>query len=124
VNQRQADTTVSVRDGETIILGGIIRNNVTSTVKKIPLLGDIPLLGQLFRSTEKGNVKTELLVFLTPRIVKDPEEARKLRDDEFKRMSKESQKIIQPELNRKYDPDKDKKHSTPPPDTSGKGGGN
>lgn len=123
VNQRQADTTVSVRDGETIILGGIIRNNVTSTVKKIPLLGDIPLLGQLFRSTEKGNVKTELLVFLTPRIVKDPEEARKLRDDEFKRMSKESQKIIQPELNRKYDPDKDKKHSTPP-DTTGKGGGN
>lgn len=123
VNQRQADTTVSVRDGETIILGGIIRNNVTSTVKKIPLLGDIPLLGQLFRSTEKGNVKTELLVFLTPRIVKDPEEARKLRDDEFKRMSKESQKIIAPELNRKYDPDKDKKHSTPP-DTTGKGGGN
>lgn len=123
VNQRQADTTVSVRDGETIILGGIIRNNVTSTVKKVPLLGDIPLLGQLFRSTEKGNVKTELLVFLTPRIVKDPEEARKLRDDEFKRMSKESQKIIAPELNRKYDPDKDKKHSTPP-DTTGKGGGN
>lgn len=123
VNQRQADTTVSVRDGETIILGGIIRNNVTSTVKKIPLLGDIPLLGNLFRSTQKGNVKTELLVFLTPRIVKDPEEARKLRDDEFKRMSKESQKVIAPELNRRYDPDKDKKHSTPP-DTSGKGGGN
>ncbi len=123
VNQRQADTTVSVRDGETIILGGIIRNQVTSTVKKIPLLGDIPLLGQLFRSTSKDNVKTELLVFLTPRIVKDPEEARKLRDDEFKRMSKESQKIIQPELNRKYDPDKDKKHSSPP-DTTGQGGGN
>jgi len=123
VNQRQADTTVSVRDGETIILGGIIRNNVTSTVKKIPLLGDIPILGQLFRSTEKGNVKTELLVFLTPRIVKDPDEARKLRDEEFKRMSKESQKVIAPELNRRYDPDKDKKHSTPP-DTTGKGGGN
>ncbi len=122
VNQRQADTTVSVRDGETIILGGIIRNNVTSTVKKIPLLGDIPILGNLFRSTEKGNVKTELLVFLTPRIVRDPEEARKLRDDEFKRMSKESQRVIQPELNRKYDPDKDKKHSSPP-DTTGKGGG-
>jgi general secretion pathway protein D len=123
VNQRQADTTVSVRDGETIILGGIIRNNVTSTVKKIPLLGDIPILGNLFRSTEKGNVKTELLVFLTPRVVKDPEEARKLRDEEFKRMSKESQKVIQPELNRNFDPDKDKKHSIPP-DTTGKGGGN
>lgn len=123
VNQRQADTTVSVRDGETIILGGIIRTNVTSKVKKIPLLGDIPILGNLFRSTDKSNVKTELLVFLTPKVVKDPEEARKLREDEFKRMSKESQKVIAPELNRKYDPDKDKKHSTPP-DTTGKGGGN
>lgn len=122
VNQRQADTTVSVRDGETIILGGIIRNNVTSTVKKVPLLGDIPILGNLFRSTDKSNVKTELLVFLTPRIVKDPEEARKLREDELKRLSKPTQKALEPELRRGYDPDKDKKHSSPP-DTTGKGGG-
>ncbi|MCC7230739.1 MAG: type II secretion system protein GspD [Fimbriimonadaceae bacterium] len=122
VNQRQADTTVSVRDGETIILGGIIRNNVTSTVKKVPLLGDIPILGNLFRSTDKSNVKTELLVFLTPRIVKDPEEARKLREDELKRLSKPTQKALEPELRRGYDPDKDKKHSNPP-DTTGKGGG-
>jgi len=123
VNQRQADTTVSVKDGETIILGGIIRKDINSTVKKLPLLGDIPILGNLFRSTSKSNVKTELLVFLTPRVVKDADEARKLRDEEFKRMSAPTQKTLAPELRRNYDPDKDKKHSNPPPDTTGKGGG-
>jgi general secretion pathway protein D len=78
VNQRQANTTVAVRDGETIILGGIIRSQVTSTVRKIPLLGDIPLLGQLFRTTDRQNAKTELLVFLTPRVVRNPDEADEL----------------------------------------------
>lgn len=126
INQRQADTTVSVKDGETIILGGIIRKTVNTTVKKIPLLGDIPILGNLFRSTDKSNVKTELLVFLTPRIVKDPDEARKLRDDEFRRLSKPTQKVLEPELTKPFDPDKDKTHSNRPPDTTGgkKVGGN
>jgi len=122
VNQRQADTTVSVRDGETIILGGIIRNSVTSSVKKIPLLGDIPLLGNLFRSTDKSNTKTELLVFLTPRVVRDPDEARRLKEDELKRLSQPSQKTLDKEFKR-YDPDSDKKHSNPPPDTKGAGAG-
>lgn len=94
INQREADTTVSVKDGETIILGGIIRNSVTSTVKKIPLLGDIPLLGNLFKSTDKSNVKTELLVFLTPRVVRNEDEARKLKEDEVNRLSKPTQKTL------------------------------
>jgi len=123
VNQRQADTTVSVKDGDTIILGGIIRTNVTSTVKKIPLIGDIPLLGNLFRSTSKDKNKTELLVFLTPRIVRDPDEARKLKEDEFKKLSKPTQEILKDDARKNYDPDQDKKHTTPPPDTTGKGGG-
>ncbi len=94
INQRSAQTTVSVKDGETIILGGIIRNTVTSSVKKVPLLGDIPLLGELFRSTSKQDVKTELLVFLTPRIVRDPAEAAKLREDEEKRLSAGAKKKL------------------------------
>lgn len=94
INTREADTTVSVKDGETIILGGIIRNQVTSTVKKIPLLGDLPLLGKIFRSTDKGNVKTELMIFMTPRVVRDPEEARKLYEQEQNRLSKETQKSL------------------------------
>lgn len=92
INQRTASTTVSVKDGETLILGGIIRNQVTSTVNKIPILGDIPLLGQLFRSTSKDNQKTELMVFLCPHVVRTPDEAHDLREQQIKDMSPEGQK--------------------------------
>ncbi|QYK53741.1 MAG: hypothetical protein KF824_02345 [Fimbriimonadaceae bacterium] len=95
VNQRQAFTTVSVNDGETIVLGGMMRSTVTSKVKKLPLLGDIPLLGELFKTRDKNEVKTELLVFLTPRIVRNPEEGARLTADEKKRLSEESQKAMQ-----------------------------
>lgn len=95
VNQRQAETTISAKDGETIILGGMIRNQVTSTVNKVPLLGDIPLLGNVFRSTSNDHQKTELLVFLTPTVVKDPAEAKRLKDQTIKEISPSSKKIMQ-----------------------------
>lgn len=91
VNQRIADTTVAVKDGDTIILGGIIRNSVTSTVKKIPLLGDIPFFGNLFKTTDKTKSRTELLVFLTPRVVRNPDDAKDLRIIEQQKLSKPSQ---------------------------------
>lgn len=81
INQRQADTTVSVRDGEAIILGGIMRKTVTSSVKKVPLLGDLPLLGNLFKSTSRSDSKTELMVFLRPRIVRNAEDAQRIREE-------------------------------------------
>ncbi|MDR3692472.1 MAG: secretin N-terminal domain-containing protein [Fimbriimonas sp.] len=87
VNQREAETTISAKDGDTIILGGMIRNQVTSTVNKIPLLGDLPLLGKLFRSSNSDHQKTELLVFLTPHIVRDPAEAKRLKDETEKEIS-------------------------------------
>ena len=87
VNKRQADTTVSVKDTETIVLGGIMRSVVNSKVKKVPLLGDIPLLGELFKSTDRTNTKTELMVFLTPRIVRDNEEARKMKEETVEQLS-------------------------------------
>ena len=92
INRRVADTTVSVKDGDTIILGGIIRRTVNTDVRKVPVLGDIPVLGQLFRSNTKSNQKTELLVFLTPRIVHDPAEAQRLREENQRKMSPETQK--------------------------------
>lgn len=94
VNQRQAQTTVSVLDGETVILGGIMRSTVSSKVKKVPLLGDIPLLGELFKTTDRQNVKTELLVFLTPRVVKNPADAAKLRQEGEQRLSPNMQNVI------------------------------
>jgi general secretion pathway protein D len=112
VNQRQANTTVTVKDNETIILGGIIRNTVTSTVNKIPLLGDIPILGNLFKFSDKSNVKTELLVFLTPRIVRTPEEAQQLKDDSLRQMSPASRKQIE---NRVSPPAGTQRGETKPP---------
>lgn len=95
VNQRQADTTVTVADGQTIILGGMIRTIVNSRTKKLPLLGDIPILGQLFRSTERQNVKTELLVFLTPRLVRDAQAAGAMTNQAIDGASKTVQRQIQ-----------------------------
>lgn len=92
INKRVAQTTVSVRDGETIILGGIIRSVVSTKVKKLPILGDIPILGQLFRSTDKSKQKTELLVFLTPRVVRRPGDAQEIRRMNEEKLSPGTQK--------------------------------
>jgi len=98
INQREAETTVSAKDGQTIILGGMIRSQISSTVNKVPLLGDIPILGNLFRSTNTDHQKTELLVFLTPRVVRDPAEAKKLKDESQGQVSPDLQKLMKDEL--------------------------
>ncbi|MFH1855675.1 MAG: secretin N-terminal domain-containing protein [Candidatus Omnitrophota bacterium] len=71
VDTTQADTTMMVKDGETIVLGGLIKSEKQKTIKKIPFLGDIPILGYLFRSKEDEDVKQELIVFITPHILTD-----------------------------------------------------
>ena len=73
--KRTAQTTVIVQDSNTLVLGGIIGDDVQDRVNKIPVLGDIPLLGYLFK-TESQNVKrVNLYIFLTPRIIRNPAEA-------------------------------------------------
>ena len=94
VNQREAQTTVSVKDGETVVLGGIINDSFTKTVSKVPLLGDLPVVGFLFRSSNKTVSKTELLVFMTPHVVRDPEEARRLRHDTESELGKTTQQML------------------------------
>ncbi len=69
---RSAETRVAVRNGQTIVIGGLIEDQVTDTVKKVPLLGDIPVAGILFKRTVKEKTKTELLIFLTPRVADTP----------------------------------------------------
>jgi general secretion pathway protein D len=93
-NLREAQTTVSVADGETVVLGGIINNQLSETINKIPLLGDIPILGNLFRSTSKTNNKTELLVFLTPHVVRSPDDAEKLRQATESHLGKSTQDMV------------------------------
>jgi len=69
VSTSEAETNVMVKDGSTIIIGGLIKDKVSDTERKIPILGDIPLLGLFFRSKNKTTTKTELAIFLTPRII-------------------------------------------------------
>ena len=70
ISQREAETSASVRDGETFVIGGLTQDNVLSTKGKIPLLGDVPLLGQLFRVERSTRSKTELYIVITPHIVR------------------------------------------------------
>lgn len=65
--------TIRLRDGQTLILSGIIQDSDRSTVSKIPILGDIPLIGALFRKTNKQNTRQEVIVLLTPQIMDDSE---------------------------------------------------
>ncbi len=69
--KRLLQNTVLAEDGRTVVLGGLISNNVNVTVSKVPLLGDIPLLGWLFRSEQTTDRKINLLVFITPSIIND-----------------------------------------------------
>lgn len=68
---RSAETNVAVRDGQTIVIGGLIEDQLTDTIKKVPLLGDIPVVGHLFKRTIKQKAKTELLIFLTPHVAQE-----------------------------------------------------
>lgn len=65
------ETSVVVPDGQTIVLGGVFENETSDVVNKTPLLGDIPVLGALFRNKSKSNTKTELLIFITPKLVRE-----------------------------------------------------
>jgi len=69
ITTKEAETKLLVKDGETIVIGGIIKENQTWSESKVPLLGDIPVLGWLFRSKYRTTEKSELLIFITPRIV-------------------------------------------------------
>lgn len=75
ITKREATASVTVKDGQTMIIGGIIEDNKVETVHKIPILGSIPFIGKLFQREEKKSEKTELMVFITPHIIQNPEEA-------------------------------------------------
>jgi general secretion pathway protein D len=77
-SKRSASTTVVVKDRETMVIGGLIRDNVTSSTIKVPLLGDIPVLGWLFKYKTHKIEKTNLMIFITPHIIKTAEESAEL----------------------------------------------
>ncbi|MDH6590741.1 pilus assembly protein CpaC [Variovorax sp. TBS-050B] len=78
---RRADTTVQLNDGQSFVIAGLIKSNVTETVKRYPGLGEVPVMGALFRSTEFQNDQTELMFVITPRLVRPLAEAPRLPTD-------------------------------------------
>ncbi|MCC7442629.1 MAG: type II secretion system secretin GspD [Bdellovibrionales bacterium] len=79
-SERTAKTSVVIGDKDTVVLGGLVRDKRTDTVSKVPILGDIPLLGWLFRSKTSAMEKTNLIVFITPHIIREYEKMRALLD--------------------------------------------
>ena len=78
INKREIKTTITVGDGEIVSLGGLLDDNERRTIEKIPLLGDIPIIGELFKSRGRSRVKTNLMVFIRPTILRNRADARDL----------------------------------------------
>jgi len=102
IAKRSAQTRVVVADGKTVVIGGLMEDNNTESVSKLPLLGDIPVLGALFRRTIKDKTKTELLIFLTPYVIETPNDldTMTLKEQENREMTPEVLK--EPAAQNKY----------------------
>ena len=74
--RRKAETEVLIREGERLVIGGVTNNEATEQTRKVPLFGDVPLLGWLFKQTGEQNRATELVVFITPTIIRRDVSAR------------------------------------------------
>lgn len=118
INIRSADTVVVTPDSQTVIIGGLMSTRKTESSSKIPLLGDIPLLGAAFRRKVKSDEKTELMIFLTPTIVHDPRELAMMTDSERAKSQNAPKAFTEQELDRYLDQKKSDgkyKFSEPPP---------
>jgi general secretion pathway protein D len=87
IDRRSADTVVVTPSDQTIVIGGLISSQKNNVDNKVPLLGDIPLIGSLFKRKTTEDVKTELLIFLTPHVVKKPSDLAALSDSERSRLN-------------------------------------
>ena len=83
LNKREVETTLTVDDGQIAVIGGLLDDNERRTIEKIPLLGDIPGLGVLFRSKARSRAKTNLMVFIRPTILRTPEDSRRVTEQRY-----------------------------------------
>jgi general secretion pathway protein D len=90
-SKRSAKTTVVAKDQETVVIGGIMQDRTIESVSKVPILGDVPILGHLFRETTRKKTKTNLLLFLTPYIIRDQSDFRTI----FERKMRERQQFVE-----------------------------
>ncbi len=92
VDKRQATTDALIGDGETVVIGGLRKRDVVSEISKVPLLGDIPIVGELFKFRGEKAVNSELIVFITPRLVAKPE----LSDSEAGKLDRSEDEFCEP----------------------------
>ncbi len=88
-NKREIDTTVLANDGEIIVLGGLIQDDEQLNISKVPILGDLPVVGNAFRSKGKSRIKTNLMVFLRPTIIRNQADAEPLTRRRLEQMRRE-----------------------------------
>jgi len=86
IAKRSAETRVVVEDGRTVVIGGMMEDNVVEAIQKIPLLGDVPIVGYLFKRKTRVVTKTELLICLTPQVIMSREELRSMSRGEMQRL--------------------------------------
>ena len=103
INIRSADTVVVTPNGHTVVIGGLMQKSKMATESKVPILGDIPLLGHAFKRKVQNDAKTELLIFLTPYIIKDPSDLIMVSDRERAGSETLPGAFNEPELNRFLD---------------------
>lgn len=84
--ERTVSSRVAIRSGESVVLGGLIRDNETEGKSGVPLLKDIPGIGALFSTTTKASTRTELLIFITPRVMESEQDLRDLNQEMRSRM--------------------------------------
>jgi general secretion pathway protein D len=90
IQQRRVHTTVTVSDGEAVALGGLIQERDSITKTQVPILGDIPVLGTAFRTNSDGINRTELLIIMRPRVIRDGEEAHRATEEYRSRIKLEA----------------------------------
>ena len=87
IQQRRIKTTVAVKDGESLTLGGLMQDRTNTGKNQLPILGEVPVLGNLFKSKDDVIKRTELLILITPRVVRDPNQVRLITDEFRDRMN-------------------------------------
>jgi general secretion pathway protein D len=83
LNKREVETTLTVDDGQIAIIGGLLSDDERRTIEKVPLLGDLPGIGALFRSKAKQRTKTNLMIFIRPTVLRTPEDSRKVAERRY-----------------------------------------
>ncbi|OYY91399.1 MAG: type II secretion system protein GspD [Sphingomonas sp. 28-66-16] len=83
LNKREVETTLTVDDGQIAVIGGLLDDNERRTIEKVPLLGDIPGLGNLFKSRARSRAKTNLMIFIRPTILRSAEDSRRVAEQRY-----------------------------------------